>query len=141
MFKKIMTPVDLSLQDTLGRALKVAADIAAMQGIEVCYVGVTMETPGALGRTSAEYEEKLKAFAAEQAELHGHKASHRMMIARDLTTEVDDALIRAVKETGADLVVMSTHKPGIGDYLWPSNGGKLAARSDASVFLVRAKDE
>ena len=137
MFNKIMVPVDLAHLESLGRALQCAADLARVQNAEVSYVGVTTETPGKLGHTPAEYEEKLKAFALGQSEVHGHKSSHHVMIAHDPTTNVDDALIKAVKQTGADLVVMGTHKPGIGDYLWPSNGGKIAAHSDASVFLVR----
>ena len=137
MFHKIMTPVDLGHLDTLGLALQCAADLARQHGSEVCYVGVTTQTPGPLGHTPAEYEEKLKAFVASQGSAHGHKASHMVMIAHDPTTDVDDVLLDAVKKTGADLVVMATHKPGIGDYIWPSNGGKLAAHADASVFLVR----
>lgn len=137
MFRKIMVPVDLAHQEDLGRALQCAAEMARIQDAEVCYVGVTTGTPGPLGRSPSEYEEKLKSFAAGQAKTHGHNVSHQMMIAHDPTTDVDDAMMKAVKQTGADLVVMATHKPGIGDYIWPSNGGKLAAHSHASVFLVR----
>lgn len=38
---------------------------------------------------------------------------------------------------GADLGITATHKPGLGDYIWPSIGGKLAAHTAASVFPVR----
>ena len=58
-------------------------------------------------------------------------------IAHDPTTEVDDALLRAVDETGADLVVMQSHIPGLIDYVWPSNGGKIAGHAKASVLVVR----
>ena len=59
------------------------------------------------------------------------------MIAHDPTTDVDDALLKAVDETGADLVVMASHKPGLAEYFWPSNGGKLAGHTGVSVMLVR----
>lgn len=137
MFKKIMVPVDLGHLDTQGKGLQCAADLARTHGAKVCYVGVTTETPGPLGHNPAEFEQKLKAFARDQAAAHGHGAEYEVLIAHDPTTDIDDTLLGAVKKTGSDLVVMATHKPGIGDYLWPSNGGKLAAHAEASVFLVR----
>ena len=51
--------------------------------------------------------------------------------------DLDGALLKAVGETGADLVVMGTHVPGLSDYIWSSNGGKIAAHADVSVMLVR----
>jgi hypothetical protein len=44
---------------------------------------------------------------------------------------------RTVHETGSNLVVMATHIPNVADHVWPSNGGRLATHTDASVFLVR----
>lgn len=137
MYKLIMVPVDLEHEANLGRALSCAADLARIHNSKVCYVGATTPAPSKLGHTPAEYEEKLAGFAERQAKQYGHSASHKVMIAHDPTTDIDDVLLTAVEETGADLVVMATHKPGIGDYFWPSNGGRVAAHSDASVFLVR----
>lgn len=137
MFNKIMAPVDLAHPEAQSKAMQCAADMARVSGAEVCYVGVTTETPGPLGHTPAEFEAKLATFVKVQAAAHGHTASHKVMIAHDPTIDVDDVLLDAVGKTGADLVVMATHKPGLGDYIWPSNGGKLAAHADASVFLVR----
>ena len=137
MFKKIMVPVDLGHLDSLQKALICAANLARTDNAEVCYVGVTATTPGPLGHTPAEFEEELKRFAEGQAATFGHAASHEVLISHDPTTDLDNVLYDAVDKTGADLVVMATHKPGLGDYLWPSNGGKLAAHAQTSVFLVR----
>lgn len=137
MFKTIMVPVDLAHPDTLGRALRCAADLARSSGATVCLVGVTASTPGPLGANPEEYEKHLADFAAAQGRELGIDMTHRAVVCNDPTTDVDDALIRAVDDTGADLVVMATHKPGLGDYIWPSNGGRLAAHTAASVFLVR----
>ena len=137
MFGLIMVPVDLEHEESLGRALSCAAELARIHNSKVCYVGVTMSAPTTLGHTPAEYEKKLVDFAEGQANQYGHAVSHKMMIAHDPATEIDDVLLKAVKETGADLVVMATHKPGIVDYIWPSNGGRVASHADASVFLVR----
>lgn len=137
MFQHIMAPVDLAHQETLSHALKVTADLAAHWGAKVTYVGVGTATPGKLAHTPAEFKTLLGEFAAGQAELHGIEAHAHAAMAHDPTTEVDDALMRAVDETGADLVVMQSHVPGLMDYIWPSNGGKIAAHSRASVLVVR----
>jgi nucleotide-binding universal stress UspA family protein len=137
MFSRIMTPVDLAHVARLGKALSVSSDMAKHFGIPVTYVGVTAATPGALGHNPEEFGRKLAAFGEEQARTHGIEADTRVVVSHDPTTDVDDALLKAVSETGSDLVVMASHIPGLVDYIWPSNGGKLAAHSSASVFVVR----
>ena len=137
LFKKIMTPVDLAHQNHLERALQCTADLAKHYGAEVIYVGVTAATPSALAHNPAEYAEKLKAFAAEQADKHGISASSDPVFSHDPTTDVDDALLKATHDTGADLVVMASHMPSVLDYIWPSNGGKIAEHATCSVFVVR----
>ena len=137
MFKKIMVPVDLAHQDALARSLQCAADLATHYGAEVVYVGVTAATPSALAHNPAEYKEKLGKFAAGQGEVHGIEASAHMALSHDPTTDVDDALLKASNETGADLVVMQSHMPSVLDHIWPSNGGKVAEYAKCSVLVVR----
>ena len=137
MYKKIMVPVDLAHQHILSGSLKIASDIAKLYDAEVCYVGATTAAPSAVAHTPAEFESKLQDFAAEQAALYGINTVAYMALSHDPVTNLDHDLIKAVSETNADLVVMATHSPNIGDFIWPSNGGKLAAHTDVSVFLVR----
>ena len=137
MFKRIMAPVDLAHIEKLGRALDCAADLAKHFGVPITYVGVTSTAPSQLGHNPEEFNQKLQAFTQGQIEKHGVEATAHMAIAHDPPTEVDDALMRAIGETGADLVVMASHVPDAIDYLWPSNGGKLAEHAKCSVMVVR----
>jgi len=137
MFKHILAPVDLAHLGKLDRALAVTAEEAKLRGARVTYVSISASAPGPLGHNPEEFSERLEAFAREQADKHGIDARALALTSHDPTTDVDDALLRAVEETGADLVIMASHNPGFADYFWPSNGGKVAARSDASVFIVR----
>lgn len=137
MFSRIMVPVDLAHLTTLEKALRVARECATSFDAPVTYVGVTSAVPSKLGHTPAEYQSKLQAFADEQAQAHGIKAEAKAVVSHDPAVDVDDALLKAVGETSADLVVMASHVPGLADYVWPSNGGKMAAHSKASVFVVR----
>ena len=137
MYKRIMVPVDLSHAEKLKHSLDTAADISKIYQAPVTYVGVTASTPGPLGHNPAEYEKKLAGFAAGQAEAHGIETEAVTIVSHDPAVDLDDALIRAVHDTQSDLVVMATHIPNVVDHVWPSNGGKLATHTDASVFLVR----
>ncbi|WP_397542075.1 universal stress protein [Roseovarius salis] len=138
MFKKIMTPVDLAHQGDLKKALQCSADLAKHYGAEVVYVGVTAATPSATAHNPQEFAEKLEAFVANEAEQHGIKAKADTIVSHDPSTDVDDALLKAVKDTGADLVVMASHVPNVLDYIWPSNGGKMAEHADCTVMVVRS---
>lgn len=137
MFSRIMVPVDLAHLPDLERALTCAADLAKHYGARVTYVGVTAATPGAMGHNPKEYEAKLSDFAQEQAKSQGIETHEYTVVSHDPTTDLDDALLRAVKETDADLVVMQSHMPNVMDYIWPSNGGKIAEHAKCSVMVVR----
>ena len=137
MFKKILVPIDLQHADKLEKAISVGAHVAKPDGIPVVFTAVTSNAPSALAHTPDEFKSKLSAYAASEAEKHGIEATGHAVFSHDPATDLEDALLKAVKETGADLVVMATHIPNVADHFWPSNGGKIASHADVSVFLVR----
>lgn len=137
MFGKILVPVDLAHRDAIEPALTVASDLARHHGAEVCYVGVTATTPGSAARTPEEYQQKLEAFAREESQRHGQKVSARAITSPDPVADLDDVLLRAIKEEDADLIVMATHLPSHLDAILPTHGGHIATHTDRSVFLVR----
>ena len=137
MFRKILSPIDLAHVGALEKALVFTAQIARSHNAEVVFVGVTGVSPGALARTPDEYAAQLDAFAAAQASRFDIKASGHAILSTDPTAQINRDLAAAVIETGADLIVMATHPPGISDYIWSGHGAYLAAHSDASVALIR----
>lgn len=137
MFDKIMVPVDLAHLGLLEPSLHVAADQARHYGAEICYVSVASATPGPVARTPDEYRRKLEAFARERSEVHGQGVSTRVITSADPSADLDDLLVEAIDDVGADMVVMSTHPPRHQDVVIPSHGGKIARHTTASVFLVR----
>lgn len=132
-----MAPVDLAHADKLGRALQVAADLADRYGAEVCYVAVTAPTPGALAHNPSEFAARLDDFAQAQAARHGHTATSHSVVSHDPAVDLDDSLLKACDDTGADLVVMASHVPGVVDFLFPSHGGRIATHAEVSVMVVR----
>ncbi len=137
MYSNIMVPVDLTHEDKLDTSLKCAADLAAHWKATVTYVGVTSSAPGKLGHNPEEYSERLARFAAAQGELNGIEATSHTAVSHDPSVDLDKTLLSAIKDTGADLVVMQTHIPNITDYVWASHGEKIAGHTGVSVMLVR----
>jgi len=137
MFKKIMVPVDLAHVEKLALALDTAANLSKLYNAPVTYIGVTSSAPGPLGHNPAEYEKKLTDFIATQTRTHGIQADGKTVVSHDPAVDLDDALIKTANDTGSDLIVMATHIPNVSDHFWPSNGGRLATHTNASVFLVR----
>ncbi|WP_420336478.1 universal stress protein [Roseibium sp.] len=137
MFKRIMAPVDLAHVEKLGAALECAGDLAKHYNVPVVYVGVTSSQPSEVAHTPEEFAQKLGEFAAAEAARFGIETSAHSTIAHDPTLEIDDALMRAIDETGSDLVIMASHVPHLIDHFWPSNGGKLAKYAKCSVMVVR----
>ncbi len=141
MYKKIMVPVDLAHFDVIEPSLQVVADQARHYGAEVCYVAVTATVPGSVAHNPEEYQQKLEAFAQERAKVHGQPVSARVITTPDPIADLDDVLIDAIDEVGADLVIMPTHPPKHLDVVIPSHGGKVATHTKASVFLVRPQQD
>lgn len=134
-----MVPVDLAHTARLGRALKVAAELAGLYNAELCYVAVTAPTPGPAAHNPQEFAAKLGAFAQGEARSHGVAATSHSIVSHDPAVDLDRTLLKAREEIGADLVVMASHVPGIADYLFPSHGGRMAQHAGVSVMIVRAE--
>ena len=137
MFKAILAPVDLAHLGSLQRALDCAADLARHYNASITYVGVTSSGPSSIARNPEEFSRILKSFVQAEVERHGIEAKAHVSITNDPTTEVDDALLRAIDELETDLVVMGSHIPGATEYIWPSNGGKIAGHAKCSGLVVR----
>ncbi|RCV88450.1 universal stress protein [Billgrantia montanilacus] len=139
MYNKIMVPIDLAHLEVLEPSLKAVADLARHYDAEVCYVGVTSSAPSSVARTPEEFTRKLEAFAQERSRVHGQPVSTHTIVSPDPIADLDDDLIQAIEDVGADLVVMPTHPPKHLDVIMPSHGGKVATHTKASVFLIRPK--
>lgn len=137
MFKKILIPIDLTHTDKLEKAVATGAYLAKQDAIPVVFAAVTSTAPGSVAHTPDEFRAKLDSYAASESSKRGISATGHVVFVNDPAVEVEDGLLKAIRETGADLVVMATHIPNLADHFWPSNGGRVASHADVSVFLVR----
>jgi len=137
MYGKIMVPVDLAHIERLDKAITTATDLAKHYGIPICFVGVTAETPTEVAHTPNEFAEKLAAFGATQSKMHDLDIETAAYPSHDPAADLDDTLIAAAKDNGADLIVMASHVPGLPDHIFASNAGAVASDAKVSVFVVR----
>ena len=137
MYSRILVPVDLKHTERLGKALRVAAELARSLGAELHVVGVTMPSPSAVAGNLGEYKEKLSAFAAQQSSDLGVSIEPHVEISHDISVDLDAVLERAADKIGADLIVMASHVPGFAEHIFASNAGYLASHASISVFVVR----
>ncbi|MFV2051820.1 universal stress protein [Aliiroseovarius sp. YM-037] len=137
MFKNIMIPVDLAHADTLDKAMEVAGRLAKEHGAKLHLVSVTGELPSKLGHSSEELGARLQSHARHMAEDYNIKTESHAIASTDPAAEVDGALLKAVKDTGCDLVVMGSHQPGWMEYIFSSHAGHMAQHAKVSVFVVR----
>ncbi|WP_112322226.1 universal stress protein [Oceanibium sediminis] len=138
MYRKIMVPVDLAHIEEMSKSIKVALDMARDHKAEVVFVGVTDTSPGASAHSPEEFRAKLHGLAVVESAIEHVKVSDHVVISHDPGVELARKLVDSIDDVGADLVVMSTHKPGgIAHMFSPSNGGYVATHAKISVYLVR----
>jgi len=139
MYNKIMVPVDLEHVDKIEKALDGAAELATSYDVPVCYVAVMGRVPNRVASSPEKFEAELNMFMREQADKYGIKTECKAIPSADVTVELDDKLLEAIDEVGADLVVMASHVPGIADklHLISSNAAYMVKHSEVSIFVVR----
>ena len=137
MYKKIMVPVDLAHVERLEKAITTATDLAKHYGATICFVGVTAETPTEVAHTPKEFAEKLKAFGVAQSKQHNLDIDTAAYPSHDPAVDLDNTLIAAAKDHGADLIVMASHVPGLREHIFASHAGTVASHAGVSVFVIR----
>lgn len=137
MFQHIMAPVDLAEKDRLQKAVQVAADLAGHYQARMTLVSVSGGLQGKVSHSHEEYGRRLALYADEIAAAHTIQVDSLNYGVPDPSVEVDQKLIEAIGDLGADLVVMASHQPGWVEYFVNSHGGRLASHAKISVLLVR----
>jgi len=136
MYKTIVVPVQLANEEhdkeLIGLARKLggkSARIIVVHVIEEVPTYVATNLPvGLLDESTAAATQELDALAksadaaAETDVRSGHTATTILAIAA---------------ETGADLIVVGSHRPGFQDYLLGSTAARLVRHSDCSVLVAR----
>lgn len=136
MYRTIIVPIDLS-QETKGRrildlAIRLGGDSARIilaNILEELPGYVAIELPaGLMEQSRADAEEKLKAIAADAG------------IDAEVTVRIGhpgNQILDLAEETGADLIIVASHRPGLQDYFIGSTAGRVVRHANCSVLVTR----
>lgn len=140
MFKRILVPIDLADTALAQPAIKTAATLARTYDGTVRLLHVISLTPVVLAEyVPADFDEQQRRDA--EAALAEVAAASEIEPAR-LSTAVRQGgiyheIIEEVTTIGADLIVMSSHRPAMRSYFLGSNAGHVVRYAPCSVLVVR----
>jgi nucleotide-binding universal stress UspA family protein len=141
MFKTILVPVDLGEIETARPALDKAVELAASADGEVRLIYVRAIVPVTYmefmppafdQEQQGEADNKLAKIAAG-VKLPAERVSAVVRLGSVYGEVLDEA-----EKTGADLIVIGSHRPSMATYLLGSNAATIVRHAKCSVLVVRA---
>ena len=140
MYKKILVPVDLADTDLAKPAVETAVDMAKASGGTVRLVNVLPMTPVMLAEyVPADFDVQQRKSAEDALTIVARECA--LEPARVSTCVRQGGIYHEVLEEaqaiGADLIVMSSHRPAMRTYFLGSNAGHVVRYAKCSVLVVR----
>jgi nucleotide-binding universal stress UspA family protein len=139
MYSRIMVPLDLSESSLDKAALDTAVDLARREASTLRLIHVMPLTPALLAdyvpldfdvQQIASVKQELEVIASDTG-LGGRVA----VVVRQ--GGVYHEILEEVKRAQIDLIIMSSHRPDMRDYLIGSNAGRVVRHATCSVLVVR----
>lgn len=141
MFKTILVPIDLGEIGAAQPALDKAVELAAggEGSIRLIYVRAIVPVtymefmPPAFDQEQQDEAESKLAKLAAQVKLPAERVSAVVRLGSVYNEVLDEA-----EKTGADLIVIGSHRPSMATYLLGSNAATIVRHAKCSVLVVRA---
>ncbi|MGS1015396.1 universal stress protein [Allosphingosinicella humi] len=139
MFKSIVVPVDTGEPSSWAKALPTAIALAKANGAQLT---ITTVIPNVRAMVQAEWS--IIAFQDMADTAHAQLGSiiGEFPDAPEVTTEVGcgsiwRGILEIAERVGADLIVLSSHRPAMKDYLIGANAVNVVRHAPCSVMVVR----
>ncbi len=143
MAQTIVLPLDLEHESSWRKALPVAVDFARHSGAQLHVMTVV---PDALDKMTIvaqlipeDHEQQIVDEAKQRLSVllkqHGPKGLKIQQAVR--RGGVYPEILRYLRDTQADLVIMAAHRPEMKDYLLGPNAARIVRHADCSVWVVR----
>ncbi len=111
--------------------------MARTHNAELHAVSIGSNLPDPAARTESERTATLNALVSDLRTQHNIDATAHEIHSVDPGAEMDSLLMQFIEECQIDLVVMSSHEPGLMEYIFPAHGSYIASHAKISVFVVR----
>ncbi|MCP1336936.1 universal stress protein [Futiania mangrovi] len=141
MFNRILVPVDLDEQATIGNAVQAGGDLARQHGAELRLLTVLPVIPASVSLYMPEdvltkRMDEAKASLSTLAKEAGGDLKVTTVVRKGT---VYDEVIREAETADCDLIVMTSHRPEMSTYLLGSNAARIVRHSNCSVLVLRPK--
>ena len=140
MVKTILVPVDLAEPETAQPAIERAAAMAEASGGTLRLVNVRSLLPVTyMEFVPAQFEEGQQ----EEAEARLGEVAARVPLPSERVSavvrlgSVYNEVLEEAEKTGADLIVVGSHRPTMATYLLGSNASTIVRHAKCSVLVVR----
>ncbi len=139
MYTNVLVPIDLSHAERFPGMFESARSLAEDRKAQITLLHVFAEVPGyVVAQIPPQYHESY----AKDAEKSLKDLVSKYDLKGDVKVLVKDGhvantILQTAKETGADLIVVGSHKPGPSDYLIGSVAGRIVRHASCSVVVVR----
>lgn len=140
MYKSILVPVDLAEADLAKPALTAAVELAKISNGSVRLVYVRSLVPVTyMEFVPADFDtEQQSDSEAKLAELAASlDLPEEQVSAKVLVGSVHGEVLAEAEASGADLIVIGSHEPGMLAYVIGSNASAIVRRAKCSVLVVR----
>ncbi len=140
MFKQILVPVDLADTNLAKPSIETAVSLARASGGVVRLLNVLSITPVMLAEyVPPDFDVQQRQSAEEALAIIAKESG--LELGR-VTTAVRQGgvyheVLEEAKAMGADLIVMSSHRPAMKTYFLGSNAGHVVRYAKCSVLVVR----
>jgi len=135
MYQNILIPVALDHERDVAGAVEVARRLQE-DGGKITLVGVVEQVPGYVREyvvihPDTEVTEAVRAKLREIAKTLGD------LNVAVMTGKPGVAIADMANETGADLIVIGSHRPGLQDYFLGSTASRVVRRAPCAVMVLR----
>jgi len=141
MYKKILVPIDINQESSWKKALPQAVEFAKKDGAKLYLFTVVPDFGMAMVGSFFPKDYAQKAMEHAEYEL---KAIARNNVPSDIDCTcyvrhgtIYKRIIASADELGADLIVLSSHRPGTKDYLLGPNAARVVRHARQSAFVIR----
>ena len=142
MYKNILLSIDLNGEASWSASVDTAIAMCRSFGAALHLVHVIADVPEAVvnlylsedatERLVAQFSEKLNTFVDE------HIPKEIDAVAHLCQGNIYSAVLEMAKKVGADLVIIGSHDPTMGDFLLGPNADRVVRHAECSVLVVRS---
>ncbi len=140
MFNNILVAVDLEHDTHIDDLLRVASGIANTNGAQVQLLNVIGAAPAVVSQFLPENYEKM---ASEKIEKDLAALAAKVDLAEGAAASsvrfggVYQEILAHAANIGADLIIVASHKPDVGDYLLGTTAARIVRHASCSTLVVR----